>query len=642
MKKELSLYLSILITLSSLTACGKASAVNDTVITTTPSETTVTTTTTAATTTPQSEITTTTTTTTMSTTTTPTTTTQTSISMAEPVSTDVQDLNSVQENSIAWLNYLTMLTQEINSSKNSKLFLEEAYSSLINNTNPENVNEITESYLASLLDTIEKYRMITVKRDRLKYIYEQNQAKAIKEAVPNPVALLSATSSLNPQKLAASIVYMAVDSYSSYSAYTNEINQEYLKSGWELDDEEAETLHESRKRAFLFMLDIVDEDNLPGYLALNENSVKRFVECKNNDNVHQQIQFLESNEDTYREFGNYWLLLAECYYNNEQYDKCLESIAHYERLDYNIFRKDYYLAKVLPLAIASASKVYVESRYISAAERYLEIIKNNTESEDWSLKFFAAEIYADLYSRTNNEKYLRAAYDIVLNNVNYLVKKQDEINKAYCSEVKEIPVTEEQSKEEKKQIKDYNKALKEKRETELPEVYEPLAINCELLASIAEKMQLTQSDKNRISGILSDAFLTQPLNELFIIDSYKNTYDAQFVRDYGSIKLILPISCLSENAQIKVTVSDNGSITVYDDWNIKEVERPNKEDYSSFKATFTSKSINDFSWSKDSSVKIEIFNGDYSKNKPTTLSFKVSNYKERFVGFDTVEFEQVN
>ena len=97
---------------------------------------------------------------------------------------DDENLIYIQENSIAWLNYLAMLSQEINSSKNSKMFLEEAYAALINNTNPANVNELTESYLVSLLDNIEKYRMIAVKRERLQYIYDQNKAKAIREAIP--------------------------------------------------------------------------------------------------------------------------------------------------------------------------------------------------------------------------------------------------------------------------------------------------------------------------------------------------------------------------------------------------------------------------------------------------------------------------
>jgi len=62
---------------------------------------------------------------------------------------------------------------------------------------------------------------------------------------------------------------MAVDSYTSYKSYNAELDLQYLQDGWELDDEEAENVHDSRKRAFMFMLDIVREDNLPGKLALN-------------------------------------------------------------------------------------------------------------------------------------------------------------------------------------------------------------------------------------------------------------------------------------------------------------------------------------------------------------------------------------
>lgn len=200
---------------------------------------------------------------------------------------EVENLRHIQENSIAWLNYLAMLSQEINSSKNSKMFLEEAYAALINNTNPANVNELTESYLVSLLDNIEKYRMIAVKRERLQYIYDQNKAKAIREAIPNPIVLLSAAGSFDIKGLVLSVAYMAVDSFSSYSNYNQEIEQDYLKDGWELDDEEAATLHDSRKRAFTFMIDIVRQDNLPGELALNESAIEKFVQCKNNENTHQ-------------------------------------------------------------------------------------------------------------------------------------------------------------------------------------------------------------------------------------------------------------------------------------------------------------------------------------------------------------------
>ncbi|WP_295069733.1 hypothetical protein [Ruminococcus sp.] len=551
-----------------------------------------------------------------------------------------EDLTSVQENSIAWLNYLAMISQEINSSQNSKMYLEEAYAALINNTNPANVNELTESHLVSLLDIIEKYRMIAIKRDRLKYIYEQNKAKALRAAIPNPIGLLSATESIDPVKLIASGIYMAVDSFSSYSSYKNEVNQEYLKDGWELDDEAAENLHDSRKRAFTYMIDIVRQDDLPGDLALNESAIEKFVDCKNNTNVNQQIQFLEANENTYHAFGSYWLLLSECYYNNQQYQKCLDCITEYENLHSDIFRKDYSLAKTLPLAVAAASQVQTEDKYVKTAEKYLEMITDNTESDEWDLRYFAAEMYVDLYTKTQKKEYLQSAYDISLNNVNYLTAKQKEINSTYIASVKKVSIPKTASKKEKKKIEAYNDALEDKRETELPETYEPLAINCELLFAVADKLKISQAEKDHIEGILSDGdnsiFLTKPIRNIFTF----NPTNMFFSSEYDKDELTLPVSCVSQGAKIKVTVTSGDKSVVYEDWKIDEVERP-KKDFSSFKVVYTSKKAGDCKWHKDSQVKVEIFNGEYSDSVPVVINFKVSKYKHRKVVWDTVEFEQV-
>lgn len=56
---------------------------------------------------------------------------------------------------------------------------------------------------------------------------------------------------------------------------------------------------------------------------------------------------------------------------------------------------------------------------------------------------------------------------------------------------KEKKEKKEQYSQEKKQAKNYNKALKESRKKELPSVYEPLAVNCELLFALANKMNIS-------------------------------------------------------------------------------------------------------------------------------------------------------
>lgn len=97
-----------------------------------------------------------------------------------------------QINSMMMMNHLAVLSRKISSSKNSRMYLEEAYSSIINNSSPTAIDDLALGVLDTLLDTLEEYRMIAVKRDRLTYIYEQNKAQAIRNALPSPLTVLSA------------------------------------------------------------------------------------------------------------------------------------------------------------------------------------------------------------------------------------------------------------------------------------------------------------------------------------------------------------------------------------------------------------------------------------------------------------------
>jgi len=544
-------------------------------------------------------------------------------------------LNEEQKNSVAMLNYLATLSQEINASKNSRMFLEEAYASLINNTNPEKVNELTESHMSSLLDIIEKYRLINVKRERLQYIYDQNKAMAIKEAVPNPVAVLSVASSFDLKRLAGAVIYMAVDSYSSYKSYNNELDNEYLQDGWALDDEEAASLHDSRKRAFMFMIEIVREDNLPGELALSESAVESFVKWKSNENVNQRLQFLESEEKTYKAFGNYWLELAECYYEKGEYDKCLESVAKYEELQSEIFRKDYYFAQIMPKAIAAAAEVYSEEDYVSVAEKFIGILLDNTESSEWSLKYFAAQTYLDLYAKTNDSEYLKEAYEITKNNVNHLIEQQKKLNSTYLADVKEVEIPEDASKEEKKQIKEYNKSLNVERKTELPPVYEPLILNCDLLFALAEELNIESAEKINVNGILEGAF---------IADTYKHRYSFDSSWEMPAVKfdkteIVIPASLFAEGTTIKVTVTESDKSKTYEDWTVKKVGREGKT-ADEFEVILKSDKAKKQEWSGKTTVKVEIIDGE--NYEPTAINFKVSNYKEGVLVLpDKIEFKQV-
>ncbi len=544
-----------------------------------------------------------------------------------PTATPVTDgLSDEQRNSIGMLNYLTMLTQEINSSTNSRLYLENAFSSLVNNTYPNAVDQQTEMHLEEILEGLKDYRMNSVKRERLEYIYERNKAQAIRAAVPNPVGLLSSVGSFSWPKLIASVAYMAVDSITSYQNATSQAELQYLQDGWALDDAEYETLEKMRSGAFTYMLEMVNAYNLPGDLALNEKSVDNYVKWKNEGNVIRRIQMFEANKKTYQGFGPYWLTLAESYYTNGDYQKCIDAIESYEALTTRIFRQDYELAKILPSAFLAAMEVLDGDAFISIAEHYLDLLETNADYEDWSLRYFAAQGYLELYQRTKNELYLSKAYDLVLNNATLLVSEQLNLNSDYLADVKKISIPNGSVDEKKKEIEKINKQAEEDRKTALVPTSEPLILNCDLLFSIADILDIPASEEAKIESILHHN--AQPL---FLIPAIDNRYwfremtlpstDSIEVEFKDNI-FTIPVECISESGTVLLTIKSADKITTIKDFTLTKVERRDKNDISTFYASYSSPTASKYQFKKDDQLLFNII---------TDADEAESNYQFSFI-----------
>lgn len=544
------------------------------------------------------------------------------------VAEKAEDLDALQINSIAMLNYLTVLTQEISSSSGSRLYLEEAYSSLINNTFPNSVNTWTESEIEDLLDVLEDFRMISVKRDRLQYIYEHNKAQSLRSAIPNPVSILNAVQSGDSLKIALSVLYIAVDSYSSYAAFNEQNDLQYLQDGWALDDEEAAKLHGMRRNTFSYMLNMVREYNLPGDLALNEAAVEDFVEWKNKTNVVSRIHILEQNESTYEALGAYWLILAQSYYENGDYSKCIDAIEKHNSITSRIVRKNYDYANTLPYAILSAQEVYKDdnAKYIDYASRCAEVILKNTDPDDWSSCYFVALVYMDLYGKSGDATFLDSAYKIALNNVTYLVDEQNSLNETWLNDIVEIKPSSDANDQEKKDTKQYNKMLKENRKTELPPICEPLFLNCNLLFALAEEKNISSTEKQKIDSILHEngdnLFLVAPIDNEFRFlseNAYPSISDA--LVEFDGKKITLPAYLISDNFQINVTIMKDNTSVNYTDWTVVDVDRPKNATDVDFTVTLASKLIKKYDYSNGEQVIITITPKSEEKDVVLTVSF---------------------
>ena len=556
-----------------------------------------------------------------------------------------------QRNSFSMMYYLAITAEEIRTSKDNRIALEDIYTSLLNDTNPGAIDEITQDHLRNLRDIIKSYLEISTKRDRLQFIYNQQKATAIRNAVPNPLAILSVSNAMDWRKLALTVAFTAMDSYNNYKKTGESADMNFIMSGWELDDEEKATVMKNRDRAFDYMVDMVQEYHLDGLKTLNEKSIEKFAEICATENPSEKIKLLKAEETKYNLLGNYWLELADAYFETAKYDKVLECVEEYNKLATGIYRQDFNYLQILPKAIVAAQRSYSGKQYVSVISDFTDAIITNTNSEDWATRYFAAQVYLDLYSKTNNKEYLETAYKIVSENVTVLLKEQREVNDTYLNDIREQAavepdyryMTEGEKKKakkeyeaEKKRAKEYNKSLKHARKTELPSLYEPLIVNCELLFALADKMNLTGTEKNDIEAILKTSeegtFLVKPINDAYSFTRRGNIYSIDFSKD----GMMIPANLLTADSKITVTVSDHGKIKTFEDCEITKVERSGKT-IDTFKAYVSSKTLKKYDWTPTSKITVQITYAD-AYDKTLDFEFAVGTFEEHFYG-NKVEFK---
>ena len=568
-----------------------------------------------------------------------------------PSEADEYGMSDEQKNSFSMLYHLAIIAEQIRTSKNNRLMLDDIYDSLLNDINPGAIDEKTQDHLTSLRDTIKSYINISVKRDRLKYIYNQQKAAAIRSAVPNPIAMLSTVNSLDLKQLAINVAYTLVDSYVNYLNSSDAVEQQYILSGWELDDEETEAIYQNRERAFDYMVDIVQEYKLDGKLTLNERSIETFNEICMMDASQEKAHRLEMEYDSYKLLGNYWLELAETYYEIDKYSECINAINEYNNLTINIFRKDNNYADILPKVIIAAQNIYEGNEYVEKVNKYTEDIIANTDSKEWSIRYFAAEVYLDLYSKTNDSSYLEKAFDIAYDNVIVLLDEQRKLNNEYIADVVEVEVEEpdydfmtkaekkeakKEYKAEKKEAAEYNKTLKKKRETELIPIYEPLTLNCDLLFALADVLEISQSKKDEIDTVLHNdnnpVFLIEEVNDKYSFSHSKQTHSI----DIDNGQIVLPVTLLPPNATINVTITNNGNELDSLTCEVSKVKR-NGKTVDAFDAYLSNKILKNYEWENNDIVKITI-NSDYNE---LNLKFKVTVEQHKWPGKDKIYFKEI-
>ena len=520
----------------------------------------------------------------------------------------LSDMTEVQRNSINMLNYLVVLMEQINRSENGRMLVADAYDGLINNIAPNAVDDRTLHKIEDILDTLESYRMVQVKRERLLYLYEQAKAQAVASAVPSPLGLLSAVQSMNLASIAASIAYMAIDSYTSYSSAMNEAESEYLQSGWDLDDEEAEQLHSSRKGMFSYTVETVNEYDLPDSLALTERAVDDYVSWSREESTASRMRFLESSADTYCGLGSYWLTLARSYSEHSDWDRCVQAVRTYEGLATGILRRDHDYARMLPLAVAAASELGFDGCGTTIAE-WARAILSNCDLDDGALKYFAAQALVGASAQSGERSYLEEAWGVALDNANSLLSTQRDANAAYLAPVVKVTVPEGSNDAQKAEVEDYNRMLDEERKTALPPVDATLVANLELLCALADELDLDADSRAAADEILrsgGELFLTEGIETWLALSGDVSAASAEGIAfNHAEVRVPAALVCASSAVSVLVDSGESDEQTI-DDWVLDRVERGAEGDLSTFVAIYTSEAAKEVAWNDGARATVSI------------------------------------
>ena len=547
------------------------------------------------------------------------------------INTDVISVDSVENGQISALsmmNYLMVLTKEINDSKESRLYLDSVHSSMVNNLNLNAISPTTADEINKLFDTIGEYQMIADKREALQFLNEQVQGTELMNNIQAPLNripdLAVSYSDKNYVALVANVMYLTGDVVNIYLNYSASDDFNSLNEGYQLSSKEKKILTDSSNNAFNYLVRMCNENNIDSKMALREDNVKAFVEWENDENVSSRIKFLRDNQETYQAYGKYWLVYAKSFYEAEQYQECLDIIDFYLGLNFDTFEKDYDLAQLLPVVIESAGYIYDGDEYVKKATQYIDLILSNidkTKTDSWSLRYFVTQAYIDLYAKTGDSAYLEEAYEQITNTVNILAKEQKNLNETYLAKLETIKNEYKLTDPKHKETDQYNRWLKESRKTALPPVYEPLVVCMDLLNKIVEEMNISETEMGELEETIYGGkclFLAKQLDDYYHFAPYKSV-DTKPECEFSGSEVSIPVTYLPADADLHVTVDGKD---VFDDWTISEVSRSAKDGIDTWTASFKSKQIKDVKWTPDSKVKLEILPSDNSGYPVTTVNFE--------------------
>ena len=413
---------------------------------------------------------------------------------------------------------------------NSKVVLSELK---LKDLYPTNYEE-TSDYYKDFNDNIHSLELIEIKRERLEYLYKSKQKSALTALVPNALGILTTVVSVGMKDPKAAIIAVAgtvVSSVTNYLGEREKVNLEYVQAGWELDDNELETMYSLGTQLYQYKCSITKKLNVPIERVLSNTDLEDFIQCSKIEDAGEKLIKLRAiNLNGELELlPEYWAELAKAAFENEDYMDCLDYVDMYETVYCPITKHDRSYAYIMMIKTYCESIVFgnTPERYGSLCATLDEILRN-VEQDDLSPRLYCVSLYLEMYKHTKEAEYA----DLAFNNLGrVLLNAMDEYSKDYDDYLKgsyrekglshiseEIKRTNEQLASKKNQIKAYKKGKtrKELKDDMTLKIYQ------EEQQSLEEKLNSLKEDQEKFK---QEAKMILPPSSDFLVSILKSYFE---------------------------------------------------------------------------------------------------------------------
>jgi hypothetical protein len=164
---------------------------------------------------------------------------------------------------------------------------------------------------------------------------------------------------------------------------------------------------------------------------------------------------------------------------------------------------------------------------------------NNITEEDWALRYFAAQAYISLAGFGDREQNLNVAYNLLVTNITYLSRKQEENTNQYLKPITDDNTLPQRQREEAKKI---NKELRDKRSKELPPLHSGLVLHCQVIFPLMDELKISPTQRNRVKTMINNSFFVPVYRKLYIgedITFPSKSFSVEQANTDGLLKTIL-------------------------------------------------------------------------------------------------------